>query len=85
MGEMNNEEIEQRFNEIVDGIDGKRKSVAEMTTASALLDEQQRRIMEFHAEIFQIEVAIQNRRRELSLSPGSSAAPPDNRHVRPHT
>lgn len=42
MGEMSNEEIEQRFNEIVDGIDGKCGPVAEMTTASELLDEQQR-------------------------------------------
>lgn len=66
MGEMSNEEIEQRFNEIVDRIEGKRRPVAEMTTATELLDEQQR-ILEQQRDVMDFLVGLKDAERDLRL------------------
>lgn len=57
MTEMGEEEIQERFEKLVEAVGGKQKPVAQMETASELLDEQQRllaenrRLMDFKLDL----------------------------------
>lgn len=66
MGEMSEDDIQKRFDELVETLGGNQKPVAEMETASELLDEHQR-ILGEHRKLAAFLLDLKNSERDLRL------------------